>query len=248
MSLIKPTDVISGTVQLSMETAGVMEVHLQPEPPLTIPDQSDIPVDLDGSALCPEQTKEAKTPEDNDSDLVETVCAEVVLACCNAVGVRPSTSEPLDAPNQCPELTSVDWKQAQVDDHVTRTVTKALGRTHLTPAERAVLSQDAMRLLRHRPRLFLKNGVLHRKLPDPKTLAEWHQLVLPPAWRQEAWQLCHEKAGHFGGEKTLHLMQSRFFWVGQAKDILEWSASCPRCVLRKAPTTQTKAPLVPIMK
>ena len=60
MSLIKPTDVISGTVQLSMETAGVMEVHLQPEPPLTIPDQSDIPVDLDGSALCPEQTKEVR--------------------------------------------------------------------------------------------------------------------------------------------------------------------------------------------
>lgn len=55
LSLIKPTDVISSAVKLSMMTAGVIEVHLQPGTSPSSPDSDDILVDLDGSSLSSEE-------------------------------------------------------------------------------------------------------------------------------------------------------------------------------------------------
>ncbi|XP_062384564.1 uncharacterized protein LOC134071743 [Sardina pilchardus] len=60
MSLIKPTDVVSGAVQLSMETAGVMEVHLEPEVSLPSSDPSNIPVELENSGLSSKETQEVR--------------------------------------------------------------------------------------------------------------------------------------------------------------------------------------------
>lgn len=102
------------------------------------------------------------------------------------------------------------------------------------------------RILRERKRLILKEGVLYRRVQDPRSLEVVHQLVLPEAWRAKVWHKCHERAGHFGVEKMLRLIRSRFFWAGLAKDVQTWCSSCVRCTFHKAPSTQESAALVPI--
>lgn len=113
-------------------------------------------------------------------------------------------------------------------------------------AKRAALPPEVVRILKERDRLFFQDGVLFRRRRDPKTGEDCPQLVLPGAYKQQVWTTCHEQAGHFGREKTLSFIRSRFYWAGQTKDVFDWCAACSRCTLRKMPSTSTKAPLVPI--
>lgn len=85
---------------------------------------------------------QAKTPED-DADLLETVCGEVVQVCCKAVGLDLPFAGMQDSSIQCLELTSVDNKEAQQEDPVIRAVMEALAKWPLSPAERAALPLEA---------------------------------------------------------------------------------------------------------
>ena len=50
--------------------------------------------------------------------------------------------------------------------------------------------------------------------------------------------------GHVGRDRTLSLIQSRFYWPGLTSDVEKWLTNCIRCQCRKAPVQQ--APLVPM--
>lgn len=71
------------------------------------------------------------------------------------------------------------------------------------------------------------------------------QLLVSEDEQHSVWQLYHEYAGHWGPEKTVSLIQKRFFWLILSTDISNWCAQCQNCVLRKAAPAK-QAPLVSI--
>ncbi len=75
-------------------------------------------------------------------------------------------------------------------------------------------SSDAKKLLKKN--IVLKNVVLYRdrQLDGEQSL----QIVLPRSLQPVALTGCHGTAGHLGCEKTISLLQERFFWLGMRKD------------------------------
>eukprot|EP00731_Ephydatia_muelleri_P034670 Em0071g11a len=48
-------------------------------------------------------------------------------------------------------------------------------------------------------------------------------------------EVVHRPAGHLGMQKTLAKIRSRFYWVGQRKDVKEWCRRCTECASQKSP-------------
>ena len=49
--------------------------------------------------------------------------------------------------------------------------------------------------------------------------------------------------GLLGVKKTLERMRTRFYWVGQRRDVEEWCRACEICAARKSEPKKRKAPL-----
>lgn len=98
-------------------------------------------------------------------------------------------------------------------------------------------------LLREWRKLELKDGVLYlkRTVGDCTT----YQLVLPPDLRAMTMESLHDNMGHMGVERTLELIQSRFYWPRMATDVENEVKTCSHCVCRKA-LPERAAPLVNI--
>ena len=56
------------------------------------------------------------------------------------------------------------------------------------------------------------------------------QFVLPKAFCEKALQACHDNAGHFGIERTTHLLEDRSYWPVIQTDIEQYVKQCPRCL------------------
>ncbi len=49
-----------------------------------------------------------------------------------------------------------------------------------------------------------------------------HQLVLPPSLRGLALKGCHDDVGHLGRDRTISLLQERFYWPSMSVTISEY--------------------------
>ena len=56
------------------------------------------------------------------------------------------------------------------------------------------------------------------------------QFVLPKTYRKKTVIACHDEFGHLGMDKTLVLLQERFFWPRMNEDIRTHIRSCERCL------------------
>lgn len=54
-------------------------------------------------------------------------------------------------------------------------------------------------------------------------------IVLPKRMRQEAMEICHDKAGHLGPWKTERVMACRYWWPDWKKDVKAYCSSCLVC-------------------
>ncbi len=96
------------------------------------------------------------------------------------------------------------------------------------------------RLLQDWDKLFLKDGILFRRI---NIEGIEHQLVLPRNKILEILKSLHDDSGHQG---HLHLVRSRFFWTGMSEDVEKYVKNCGNCVRRKAKTSVKAALLVSI--
>ena len=55
----------------------------------------------------------------------------------------------------------------------------------------------------------------------------------------------HTDMGHFGRERTLHVLRDSVYWPNMTSDVQSWIRSCEHCIRRKTPT-YARAPLVNI--
>lgn len=139
----------------------------------------------------------------------------------------------------------VNWIEEQSKDNMIVEVLPFVERGKPpTKMEKSKLSKPAELLTRQFDHLRLIDGVLyrHRTVEDEET----HQLILPKAHWNKAFQLLHAKMGHLGRDKTLSLFQERFYWPGMYNYVVHRIKTCNRCVRANAPHLPHKAPLVNI--
>ena len=77
-------------------------------------------------------------------------------------------------------------------------------------------------------KLIFKRGVLYRKTADSE------QLVLPQKYATIVCEALHDDCGHQGYDKTLALIQERFFWPHMTVDVADWVENCGRCLRFKS--------------
>ena len=104
------------------------------------------------------------------------------------------------------------------------------------------MTPEVKTLLRQKGKLCLRSGVLYRK----RILQgeDKFQLVLPAKYRLEALKGCHDHLGHLGRERTLEVIQERFYWPGVSTTVREYVSACDRCTRRKSAIQ--RAPLTSI--
>ena len=74
-------------------------------------------------------------------------------------------------------------------------------------------------LLKYRKDLFLKDGLLYQKVVLKNHSGPISQFVLPENFVCKVILACHDDIDHLGMERTLGLLQERFFWPKMADDM-----------------------------
>lgn len=89
-----------------------------------------------------------------------------------------------------------------------------------TRRERADESRGVMKLLRHWPKLSIRDGMLYKVKKDRQMNMTIHQFVVPDSLKAQVLDGLHDSAGHQGQARTLSLARQRFFWIGMERDII----------------------------
>ncbi len=111
-----------------------------------------------------------------------------------------------------------------------------------TPAQRARESADTKLLLHEWHKLAIgKDGILRRKS------GSCDQIVLPRKFHRTVLTELHDKMGHLGPERVLHLARDRFYWPRMQSDVEHYVKNICRCIKQKPPRLKTRAPLQPII-
>ena len=168
-----------------------------------------------------------KSPEDQDG-LAEAYCLSQQAMTILPPGLNTRALQPQK------------WVELQQRDPELSEVIQTLKDPHYASSR---LTTGVKSLLRQKDKLCFRSEVLFRKRMvhgDPN-----YQLVLPTAHRTDALHGCHDAVGHLGRDRTLELLQERFYWPGMSKSVREYVTVCDRCVRRKT-TIHQRAPLVSI--
>ena len=142
--------------------------------------------------------------------------------------IQPEVSE---QQLQAHGLTSKDWRTAQQATPSLKIIMDRIEQGLEMPAKKDVDPMVDTRYFKEFEKLYLSNGVLHRKT----TLngQEFLQLVLPPGYQDIVFQALHDDLGHQGRDRTTMLIKQRFFWPGMDSFIKSKVKACDRCIRRK---------------
>ena len=66
------------------------------------------------------------------------------------------------------------------------------------------------------------------------------QFVLPKSFLHKMILICHDDNGHMGIERTLGLLQDRFFWPKMVDDVHTHTQMCDRCMRFKQPQEKSE--------
>ncbi|GMH32758.1 hypothetical protein BSKO_00592 [Bryopsis sp. KO-2023] len=75
----------------------------------------------------------------------------------------------------------------------------------------------------YKHQLVWKNGMLQKWMDSD------YKVVIPRSMVKTVLETCHDKAGHFGVEKTLERMRRSFFWTDMRKDAEAHCRTCDTC-------------------
>ena len=148
------------------------------------------------------------------------------------------------------DITKVQWlKEQEIDSEIGLVVSLVKKGQHL---QYKVLKNDnagSKIILRFRDNLRLVDGLLYQKWVYREHIV-YLQFVLPQTFRKRTVIACHDKFGHLGMDKTLVLLQERFFFSKMNDDVWKHIRSCACCIRFKQPPelapmemTETSYPL-----
>ena len=175
----------------------------------------------------------------------EVIFPEVLKAICQFVTVSSPLVESISVTNNVlatdnfPDellsshaLSFKDWRKAQRNDPSIKCIIDQMeaGTRVLAQQTQSNVSVDR-RYFKDCDRLFMSHDVLFRK--TELNGQEFHQLVLPMAFREVVFRAFHDDLGHQGRDRTTSLIKQRFYWPAMDSYIQEKVRQCTRCILRK---------------
>ena len=178
------------------------------------------------------------------SDVVQAVCCRGCSPYIDSICFSSREVEEDDEEEDCDIVAdSRLWRSRQLNDPLIGSFSRAITNQDKTLVEDQSDSVGKT-LLKEFGHLLVRRGVLYRQVKNKENKGHL-QLVIPEAFREEAWIGAHNDVGHFGHERSLDLLRSRVYWPKMSADLQEWIDQCERCIKRKA-STNTKVPLVSI--
>lgn len=172
-----------------------------------------------------------------------------MLQLCDSGGI----SQMRAAGPAIPQLASVDRTASlprselvnlqEQDDILGRVLFYIQRQRRPTRRERADEPRGVLNLLRHWPKLSIKDGMLYKVKKDKQMKMTIHQFVIPDSLKAQVLNGLHKSAGHQGQARTLSFARQRFFWIGMERDIISHVRDCFRCVVGKTPEPNDRVPL-----
>ena len=129
-----------------------------------------------------------------------------------------------------PKITNEDWQKEQADDpHIGR-VLELMKQDKLMNYKSARNDPFGLRVyLKFRKDLVLRNKLLYQKVKLKGYDTSVFQFVLPHSFCNHTLTMLHDDMGHLGMDRTLGLVQERFFWPGMCESIHNYICACDRC-------------------
>ena len=194
-------------------------------------------VDQQGYAEITPEVIGALNKFDNNAGLLDCLVMSVQIPGNTDGAVPASLIDELGGLNEH------NWKKLQQEDQVIGLLATFVDK-QLKPTKCELSAHPELKpYIRVFDSLALKNGVLYRRLKEEDD--ECWQLVLPEAYRCQALEGLHDRMGHLGRDRTLHLARQRFYWPNMGNDVATHIKRCGRCLRRKS-STNVRAPLVNI--
>ena len=132
--------------------------------------------------------------------------------------------------NLAGKMTKTQWKQEQLEDPEIGPVLKLMmEKKHLQYKTKKDDNPGVKILLRFKENLKLVEGLLYRKWLYKSEIV-YLQFILPITYRKKTVVACHDEFSHLSMDKTLVLLQERFFWPRMNDDIRTHIRSCERCI------------------
>ena len=179
--------------------------------------------------------------EHDDATVVEAILARGF----NADTAIPFDCGAIQANNinlaGAPKISSDDWEKEQSTDEDIGLVVELIQQgKHLQYTCKEGNPSGMQALLKYKQDMFLWNSLLHRKVKLKHHDSIMNQFVLPKTYRQMATLALHDDYRHLGMEKTLGLLQERFFWPKMIEDVHNSIRTCERCTRYKQPQEREK--------
>ena len=134
--------------------------------------------------------------------------------------------------NSTPKLTQEDWIKEQSNKDIGPVIELVRQGKHLQYTFKEGDSSGMRVLLKYKQDLFIRNGLLYWKVKLKNHDFIINQFVLPKT-HSPATLALHNDYGHLGMEKTLGLLQERFFWPKMIGDVRNHIRTCERCTKYK---------------
>ena len=140
-----------------------------------------------------------------------------------------------------PKLTHNDWiKEQSKHSDINHIIQLLKSNKFKKYVAREMDSSGVRVLLKYHKDLFLRNGLLYQKVMLKNHQGPISQFVLPKSFIYKVIPTCHDDSGHLGMERTLGLLQERFFWPIMADDVCTHIHTCDRCLRVKQPRKSLK--------
>ena len=128
------------------------------------------------------------------------------------------------------KMTKVQWRTEQQEDpEIGPVLQLVLTNKHLQYKFRKEDNSGSKIILRFRDNLKLVDGLLYRKWVYKDEIT-YLQFVLPCEFQKRTVIACHDQFGHLGMDKTLILLQERFFLPKMNDDVRYHIRNCERCL------------------
>ena len=128
------------------------------------------------------------------------------------------------------KMTKQQWKKEQMDDPEIGPVIQLVDqKKHLQYKATKDDNPGVKIILRFRDDLKSVDGLLYRRWLYRNEVS-YLQFLLPVSYRKKTVVACHDQFGHLGMDKTLVLLQERFFWPRMNDDVRTHIRSCEWCL------------------
>ena len=129
-----------------------------------------------------------------------------------------------------PKISPEDWRREQANDLDIGPVVDFVRKNEHLVYKATTLDSDGKRvLLRYKHNLSLHKGLLYRKVHLKSKEEPVFQFVLPKSYVPRTLYSLHDDMGHIGIDRTVSLIQERFFWPRMNGDVREHIHKCSRC-------------------